>query len=123
MSRCQVTILSENISTHNLCFTQKPFEVVFLNVHQAADVRDIKVTVLHMLGFQVYLGTWNTCMSSRKYHSTEKTTDYLSDFQEPFYQDKHISSNCTEEQCRVYGLYTGAAGDLCGYLVEFLQQP
>lgn len=41
--------------THYLSFTQKPFEVVFLDVHHAGDVRDIKVVVLHVVGLQVYL--------------------------------------------------------------------
>lgn len=42
--------MSEKVGTHNLSFTQKPFEVVFLDVHQAGDVRDIKLVVLHVLG-------------------------------------------------------------------------
>lgn len=42
-------------NTHYLSFTQKPFEVVFLDVHHAGDVRDIKVVVLHVVGLQVYL--------------------------------------------------------------------
>lgn len=44
--------------THYLSFTQKPFEVVFLDVHHAGDVRDIKVVVLHVVGLQVYLDAW-----------------------------------------------------------------
>lgn len=43
-------MLWENVSTHNVSFTQKPFEVVFLDVHQVGDVRDIKAVVLHMAG-------------------------------------------------------------------------
>lgn len=38
------------LHTHNLGFTQKPFEVVFLDIHQGGDVRDIKVVVFYMLG-------------------------------------------------------------------------
>lgn len=41
--------------THNIGFTQKPFEVVFLDVHQAGDVRDVEVVVFNTTGFQVDL--------------------------------------------------------------------
>lgn len=65
------------LSTHNLSFTQKPFEVVFLDVHEAGDVWDVKAVVLHVLCLQVYLVTWNkNLLISRKCHSTRQTTDY-----------------------------------------------
>lgn len=59
--RIQKLIVNNQTSsnTHYLSFTQEPFEVVFLDVHHAGDVRDIKVVVLHMVGLQVYLDTWN----------------------------------------------------------------
>lgn len=44
------TFMCQNNCTHNLSFAQKPFEVVLLDVHQAADIRDIKATVLHVVG-------------------------------------------------------------------------
>lgn len=43
-------VLWEIFCTHNFSFTQKPFEVVFLDVHQGGDVRDIEAVVLHMVG-------------------------------------------------------------------------
>lgn len=46
--------------THNISFAQKPFEVVFLDVHQGGDIRDVEVVVFHMMGFQIDLqqNTW-----------------------------------------------------------------
>lgn len=41
---------SQIVYTHNLCFTQKPFEVVFLDIHQAGDVWDVEAVVLHVVG-------------------------------------------------------------------------
>lgn len=41
--------------THNISFAQKPFEVVFLDVHQGGDIRDVEVVVFHTMGFQVDL--------------------------------------------------------------------
>lgn len=37
-------------NTHNLSFVQKPLEVVFLDVHQVGDVRDVEAVVLHVVG-------------------------------------------------------------------------
>lgn len=59
----------ESSSTHNLCFTQKPLEVVFLDVHQGGDVRDIEAVVLHMPGLQVNLDTHSSTTALLRTHT------------------------------------------------------
>lgn len=63
------------LSTHNLSFTQKPFEVVFLDVHEAGDVWDVKAVVLHVLCLQVYLVTWNKNLADLQ-EMSQYTADY-----------------------------------------------
>lgn len=104
------------LNTHNLSFTQKPFEVVFLDVHEAGDVWDVKAVVLHVLCLQVYLVTWNkNLLISRKCHSTRQTTDY----REPSDRDTNTSFlDCIAEQAQLR-----TASVVCEYLVELFQQP
>lgn len=100
------------LSTHNLSFTQKPFEVVFLDVHEAGDVWDVKAVVLHVLCLQVYLVTWNKNLAE---YSTQQTTDY----REPSDRDINTSFlDCIAEQAQLR-----TASVVCVYLVELFQQP
>lgn len=65
-------------STHNLCFTKKPLEVVFLDVYQGGDVRDIEAVVLHMPGLQVNLDTHSSTTALLRTHTLIIMTVYLS---------------------------------------------
>ena len=136
MSVCAVTRTCE--TTHNLSFTQKPLEVVFLDVHQAGDVGDIKAVVLHMLGLKVHLRTGNKDLSldSRKGHSVmcdsaqqeeEPTSssgcteeDVGSSSVQPE-EEPTSSSGCTEEHMELVTCLQEQ--DVIWYLVEFFQQP
>lgn len=56
----QRQIRKEREETHNLSFTQKPLEVVFLDVHQRGDVRDVEAAVFYMTCLLVHLHTKHT---------------------------------------------------------------